>query len=725
MQIQSGITLGHFRMLAKIGSGGMGVVWKALDTRLDREVAIKLLPAEFADDPASLERLQREARTIAVLNHPNIVTVHSVEEAGGVHFLTMELVGGRTLREMIPAGGLPLDQLFAIALPIARALSAAHARGVVHRDLKPVNVMVTPDGGVKVLDFGLARTLAPASADTTSDWASRAPTAEDVLAGTLHYMSPEQLRGQPADPRADVFAFGILLYQMATGRRPFEGETLPALAAAILTDAALPPSRVRPELPRRLDEIVARCLEKDRELRLQSADALCALLDEVQHEAIGAAGPAVPSIAVLPFADLSEARDQDWFCEGLAEEILLALARVEHLRVASRASSFQFKGLRLGSREMGRRLGVRHLLDGSVRKSGERLRVAAELDDVEAGFCLWSQRYDREVKDVFAVQDEIALDVAAALRVTLDEATRAAQRRATTTNVEAYEFYLRGRTAFASYSRRGVQQARQMFARAVEIDPSYALAHAGLADCSAYLFMHVIARDEMRVAALESAKRAVALGPELAQAHVSLGLALSLDGVHEAARLEFETALELDPRSFEAHYYFARGAFMRKEPERALELYERACELRPEDYQSPLLMAQIDDDLGRPERAEAHRRAGVRAAETRLALQPDDVRALYMGANGLIALGDRARGLEWAQRALALDPDDAMLLYNLACIHAMAERPDDALDFLERAVRAGMNVLAWVRNDSNLDSLRGSPRFAAILHALESSTAHA
>ncbi len=725
MQVQPGLTLGHFRMLEKIGSGGMGVVWKALDTRLDRHVAIKLLPADLAGDPASLDRLQREARTIAAINHPNIVTLHSVEEADGVHFLTMELVTGRTLREMIPAGGLSLDQLFAIALPIARALSAAHARGVVHRDLKPVNVMVTSDGVVKVLDFGLARVLEPAPEEAPGDWTSRAPTAEDVLAGTLHYMSPEQLRGQPADPRADVFAFGILLYQMATGRRPFEGETLPALAAAILTDAALPPSRVRPELPRRLDEIVARCLEKDRELRLQSADALCALLDDVHREALTAAGPAVPSVAVLPFADLSESRDQDWFCEGLAEEILLALARVEHLRVASRASSFQFKGLRLGSREMGRRLGVRHLLEGSVRKSGERLRIATELADVEAGFCLWSQRYDREVKDVFAVQDEIALDVASALRVTLDEAARAAQRRASTTSVEAYEFYLRGRTAVVRYNRRGVFEARQMFTRAVEIDPSYALAHAGLAECAAYLFMHVIGQDSMREAALESAKRAVALGPELAQAHVALGLALSLVREHDAAEREFGIALELDPRSFEAHYYYARGAFTLKQLEKALRLYERAFELRPEDYQSPLLMAQIDDDLGRPAQAEAHRRAGVRAAETRLALQPDDVRALYMGANGLVALGDRARGLEWAQRAMALDPDDAMLLYNLACIYAMAGRPEEAIDFLERAVKAGMNFVAWLRNDSNLDPLRASPRFGAIVRSLEDAASRA
>lgn len=718
MDIRPGSTLGHYRMIETIGAGGMGVVWRAHDERLGRDVAIKLLPADVSQRPELLARLEREARTIASLNHPNIVTVYSVEECDGVRFVTMEMIPGRTLREVIPSGGLALDRLLEIAAAIGAALAAAHARGIVHRDLKPANVMISGDGAVKVLDFGLARST-QADAVSDGDWATRAPTAEDAFAGTLHYMAPEQLRGHGADARADVFAFGVLLYQMATGRRAFEGETLPALAASILTDAAIPPSQLRPELPRRLDEIVARCLEKDRELRLQSAEELCELVAGLRRHALAAAGPALPSIAVLPFADLSPHKDHDWFCEGLAEEVRLALGHVDGLRVASRASSFQFRGMPLGSREMGRRLGVRQLLEGSVRAAAGQLRISIELADVEAGACLWSKRYDRRLEDVFAVQDEIANDVAAAMRVELGDRARLARRRAATANVEAYEYYLRGRLAFDVYNRRGVQQARQLFTRAVEIDPDYALAHAGLADCGTYLFMHVIGQEALRDAALESAQRAVELDPELAQAHVSLGLALSLTRDHAAAEREFEHAVRLDPRLFEAHYFYARDAFMQHQPEKALRLYERACALRPEDYQAPLLMAQIQDDSGRAREAEAARRAGIRAAETRLALQPDDVRALYMGANGLVALGDVERGLEWAQRAYALDPEDAMLLYNLACIHAMAGRRESALDFLERSVQAGMNFAQWLRNDSNLDSLRDDARFVAVADRLE------
>ena len=355
-----------------------------------------------------------------------------------------------------------------------------------------------------------------------------------------------------------------------------------------------------------------------------------------------------------------------------------------------------------------------------MRKSGDRLRITAELADVESDRCLGSQRFDRRLEDVFHVQEEIAEHVAAALSEELGEAAAAARRRAPTENVEAYEHYLRGRLLFYRYNRRGVEQARLMFARAAEIDPGYALAHAGLADCCTYLFMHVFGQDPMRGLALESARRAVELDANLAQAHVSLGLALSLGRDHAAAELEFERALELDPQLFEAHYFYARDSFIQDQREKALTLYQRARELRPEDYQAPLLMGQIHDDLGHPELAAEARRAGVRAAETRLAFQPDDVRARYMGANGLVALGDRERGLEWAQRAFALAPDDAMMLYNLACISAMAGRRDEALAFLERAVRAGMNFVQWLRMDSNLDPIRDDPRFTAVVRALES-----
>jgi serine/threonine protein kinase/tetratricopeptide (TPR) repeat protein len=719
MFVEPGATLARYRLLEKIGNGGMGVVWKALDPRLGREIAIKLLPEELATDEGALSSFEREARAIAALNHPNIVTIHSVEETEGVHFFTMELLTGLTLRELIPAGGMAVDRLLEIALAVTGALGAAHARGIVHRDLKPANVMITREGQVKLFDFGLAkmRQAGPVAADT--DWSTAVGAREDRLAGTLLYMSPEQVRGWSVDQRTDIFALGVVLYEMLTGRRPFGGQTVQTLTAAILMDAVLPPSRLRPELPRGFDDVVVRCTEKDRALRLQTAEDVRGLLVRVRNEDPPTDGGPVPSIAVLPFTDMSQERDQDWFCEGIAEEVITSLAQLRNLRVASRISSFQFKGAPLDSREIGRRLGVRHLLSGSVRKAGGRLRIAIELTDVEAGFCLWSERYDRDLKDIFAVQEEIATKVVQAFRLTPGTSRREALGRLTTSDVEAYELYLKGRMYFYQYSRKGIEFARQLFTRAVERDPGYALAHAGLADCCTFLFMYVVGGEETRAAAIEAGRRAVELGPGLAQAHVSLGIALSLTRDHEAAEREFETALGQDPRLFEAHYFYARDCFMRGELQKALKLYEQASELRPEDYQSPLLVGQIYEDLRRPELAEAARRRGLQAAETRLALHPDDVRACYMGANALVALGERERGLEWALRAYALDPGDAMLLYNLACIFSMAARVEEALDFLERSVRAGMNRLAWLQHDSNLDAIRGHARFQAVTRALE------
>ncbi len=719
MRIEPGASLGRYRLLEPVGSGGMGVVWKALDTRLRREVAVKLLPGEPAADPKALAAFEHEARAVAALNHPNIVTIHSVEEAEGVHFFTMELLAGHTLRELIPAGGMVVERALEIALAVIGALEAAHARGIVHRDLKPANVAVTLEGQVKLLDFGLAlvRRGEPVGEGTAA--ATAVGALADGVVGTLHYMAPEQVRGWDVDARADIFAFGVILHEMLTGRRPFEGQTIQTLTAAILMDALVPPSRLRPELSRRLDEVVVRCTEKDRELRLQTAADVRDLLTGARHDVQASAGEPMPSIAVLPFADMSQERDQDYFCEGVAEEIITALAQLRTLQVASRISSFQFKGAPLDSREIGRRLGVRHLLEGSVRKAAGRLRISIELTDVEAGFCLWSGRYDREMKDIFAVQEEIAKNVVQAFQLTPSSSRRAGLARPSTGDVEAYEFYLKGRMYFYQYNRRGIEFARQMFARAIELDPDYALAHAGLADCCTFLFMHVLGREEMRAAALEAARRAVELGPELAPTHVALGQALSLTQDHAAAEREFEKALALDPRLFEAHYFYARTSFMQGDVDKAIRLYEEASALRPEDYQAPLLLGQLYEDLKHGEKAESSRRRGLKAAEVRLALHPDDVRALYMGANALVALGERERGLEWAQRAFVLDPDDAMLLYNLACIYAIATRTEEALDFLERSVRAGMNRPAWVRHDSNLESIRSHPRYEAVLRTLE------
>lgn len=435
------------------------------------------------------------------------------------------------------------------------------------------------------------------------------------------------------------------------------------------------------------------------------------------HRAQETAAPEA-SVAVLPFADLSRDRDQAYFCLGIAEEITNALGRVEGLRVASRTAAFAFRPGRGHAREIARRLHVRALLEGSVRKSGERVRVTVQLSDARTGYQLWTGRYDRELRDIFEVQDEIARAVVGALRQALTPPQAAHLWRPGTRDPAAYDCYLRGRALYERFGTRDVEAALPQFARAVALDPAYPQAHAGLADCWSYLHLYRDRSEESRASAERASLHAVTLDPGSAQAQASRGLALSIAGRKEEAERAFEEAVRLEPGLFEAHYFYARHAFASGQPQKALALYEKAMEVRPEDYQAPLLAAQIYEDLGRPGEAEAVRRLGVERARLRLEVEPDDARALYMAANGLAALGRRTEARERAQRARSLRPGDGMVLYNVACVLSLLGLHHDALDCLEQAVRTGLKQRGWYEHDSNLGPLRSHQRFQALLREL-------
>ncbi|HVO12361.1 MAG TPA: tetratricopeptide repeat protein [Vicinamibacteria bacterium] len=427
---------------------------------------------------------------------------------------------------------------------------------------------------------------------------------------------------------------------------------------------------------------------------------------------------AEPSVAVLPFADMSRERDQAYFCEGVAEEITNALGRVEGLRVASRTAALHARTGAADSREIARRLRVRTLLEGSVRQSAGRLRIAVELVDAHTGFQLWAERYDRETRHVFAVQDEIARAVVGALRLALSPPQAARLWPPGTREVRAYDCYLRGRRLYEQYSTRDVEAALRLFSRAVELDPGYPQAHAGLADCWSYLFLYRDRSETHRASAERASLQAITLAPGSAQAWASRGLALSLSGRDQEAADAFAEAVQLDPGLFEAHYYRARHAFAAGWPQAALRAFEEAMRVRPEDYQAPLLAAQIYDDGGRPEEAATVRRLGIERARRHLEVEPEDARALYMAANGMAALGGRERAREWAERARQLRPDDPMVLYNVACIFSLLEMPEPALDCLEKAVHSGLRQRGWCEHDSNLDALRSHQRFQALLRDL-------
>ena len=422
-----------------------------------------------------------------------------------------------------------------------------------------------------------------------------------------------------------------------------------------------------------------------------------------------------PSIAVLPFMDLSPEKDQDYFCDGMAEELIDALTKIKDLRVSARTSAFSFKGQQQDIREIGQKLNVATVLEGSVRKSDTRLRISAQLINVADGYHLWSEKYDRDLKDVFAIQDEIAGNIVQALRVMLSPKEKRALGKVPTTDVEAYDVYLRGRKFFHQLSRKNIAFARQMFNRATQIDPDYALAYAGIADCHSWLYMYWESTDANLRAAEEASRKALELDTDLAEAHVAHGLAVSLSEQYDEAEREFETAIRLDPRLFEAYYFYARTCWPQGKPEKAAELFEKACEVNPEDYQGPLFLANTYNGLGRKTKAETAYRRSLEIIERHLELNPDDARAHYLGANALIQLGEGKRGLKWARRALAIDPGDALILYNVACIYALSEEIEEAIDYLEKSARAGANHKEWIEHDSDLDPLRSHPHFQALL----------
>ena len=398
MPLSAGTRLGPYEILSALGAGGMGEVYRARDTRLGRDVAIKALPLHMAHDPDARARFEREAHAVAALNHPHIVTIFSTEEADGVRFLTMELVEGRTLDQMIPRGGVSLAQFFDIAIALADALAAAHRKHLTHRDLKPANVMVSDDGRVKVLDFGLARLAEPGRLDERETVVPL--TKAGTILGTIPYMSPEQIEGKPLDPRTDIFSLGIVLYEMAAGDRPFGGASSPALMSAILKDRPTPVSERRFDFPAGVSQLIDRCLEKQPGDRIQSATEILAEVraqrrawESGAERAVTPATDAGRSIAVLPFTDMSATKDQDWFCDGIAEEILNALAPLKGLRVAARTSAFSFKGRTDDLRMIGAKLNVTTVLAGSLRRAGDRLRITVQLSDVASGFQLWSEQY--------------------------------------------------------------------------------------------------------------------------------------------------------------------------------------------------------------------------------------------------------------------------------------------------------------------------------------------
>jgi serine/threonine protein kinase/Flp pilus assembly protein TadD len=688
----------------------MATVYSARDTRHNRRVAVKVMSPEIAASMGTA-RFLSEITTAAGLSHPNIVPLHDSGEHGGVVYYVMPHIEGETLRERLTReGSIPLAEAVHIIGRAAAALDFAHRRGIVHRDIKPENIMLF-EGEPMILDFGIAKAITAAAGTSI--------TQTGVSLGTPAYLSPEQASGETnIDGRSDQYSLACTFYEMVAGAAPFTANTPQRVIAMRFTEKPPELASATPSVGGDVSKAVARAMSLDPIDRyLTNSDFAKALLDASEAHSIASEHNGRQSIAVLPFSNMSADPENEFFADGIAEEIINALTKIQTLDVVSRGSAFGFKQRTEDVGEIGRKLNVRTVLEGSVRKAGKRLRISAQLIDVATRNYLWSERYDREMEDVFEIQDEISTNIVNALKLVLTPNEEAAIKKVPTQSVRAYEYYLRGRQLF--HQRRGetLDAAEDMYRRAIALDPHYALAYAGLADCSVFRAQDQGGGEEAVAQADAASKRALELDPNSAEAHSSRGLTLSHQHKYAESQVEFEEAMRLDPTFYEAPYFYGRTLQSQGKLHEAAKMYERAVSIRPDEYQTLSYLAMAYQSLGDKTNLIETSQRMVKAAERAVMLNPGDSRALYLGAINLERIGEHERALDWADRALHLDPTHPVMLYNLACFHSVAGRVNEALELMKKALDLGFLHREWYLTDSDLENVRRDPRFEQLMAA--------
>jgi serine/threonine protein kinase/Flp pilus assembly protein TadD len=745
-----GRVLSHFRIMDQIGAGGMGIVYVAEDTQLHRKVALKLLPDAVAADPQRLERFRHEARALASLNHPHIVTIHSIEEAEGIHFLTMEFIEGNTLTRMIPTGGMTLENILNIALPLCDALEVAHNAGIIHRDLKPDNVMVDKRGNLKILDFGLAKIHKPEAVNDFEFLTTM--TQPGVVMGTVPYMSPEQIQGQSADRRSDIFALGVVLFSIATGKLPFKGNSPAEIFSSILRDNPVPIPELRPDFPIELSRIIQRCLEKKPDQRFQTAREVSVQLEAIQKISEKQKSEddefKIKAIAVLPLNNLSGLPEEDYFADGMTDTLITDLAKASQAKVISRTSVMQYKNTKKTLGEIARELGVDAVVEGSIFRAGDRVRINAQLVKATTDEHLWAERYDRKMEDVLALQDDVVRAIIQEVNATLNLPMQERRRTQPKIDPEVYLLVLRGRHSLEKRTEGSFRAALDFFQKAIDLDPTYAPAYVGLADAqSMFANYGFVPPNEILARSLAAVERALELDETSADAHRVLAfIHWQFQFEWKKAITEYERSLELDPNSAIANYFFGIFLGVVGLYRKAEVFLQRAAEKDPLSLVIPSVQGWILFFERRFEEA-------IPCFHRVLAIDPNYHLALWFMGETLVEMGKFQEGIQSLERALDLSGRSSRLLgytgyaygragkkaeahqtlielqkrqteryvppYFLALVYCGLGEASIALDLLEQAYATKDTMIRDLKADAQWDRIQAEPRFQKLLRMMD------
>jgi len=706
-------TISHYKIVEKLGAGGMGVVYKAEDTSLDRMVAIKFLPRQIAASPTERKRFQIEAKAAAGLNHPNIATIYAIEEHDDEIFIVMEYIEGRELRKIVNtpleggarrAGGvLPLEDVVNYATQIAEGLQAAHEKGIVHRDIKSSNIMITEKGQVKIMDFGLAKIRGSAQL-----------TKVGTTLGTTAYMSPEQAQGLETDQRTDLWAFGVVLYEMLTGELPFEGDYEQAVIYSILNEEPKAVELFRHDVPETITTLLSELLQKDVNKRIETA---AEILNRLEGR------PSKPqqkgdekSIAVLYFENMSPDKENEYFCAGITEDIIIDLSKIHKLKVIPRSDVLAFRAQEVNSRKVGEILGVTYILEGSVRKAGQQIRVTAQLIDIQTGFQIWAERYDRLLEDIFDVQIDVSQKIAEALKVSLSDSEKESLAQKPTDDLRAYDFYMRGRDLLTTGGKTNNEAAIKMFEHALAIDENYSLAYVALAE--AYSLQYVFYDGDQKwlgkiIAANEKAHE---LDPEMVEVEMAKGMVFFHQKRFEEARRTFEKIIKEKDDYYPAFFWRGVVAEITNDYDTAIMHFKRAAELKPYSDDPWLHIEMIYRRKGDLKSSRLALKRMLELITKKIEANPKDGLALSRAAAGYAVLGDKDAALEALELVLKFAPNDGLALYNCACTYAQLGNKQKAFEFLRKAISIGYkNFVEWIENDPDFESLRDDPQFKEIL----------